>query len=83
MNVTPNIPEDGHITPKHVVNVKTYGVSIPLNCVDGKNNKTLSYTQYGAEIQYTTDVTNGFSLTPPQETKRKKKFWEDLTAYFP
>jgi hypothetical protein len=27
--VRPNIPEDGHIRSKHVVNVKTYGMSVP------------------------------------------------------
>jgi hypothetical protein len=27
--VRPNVPEDGDIRPKHVVNVKTFGVSVP------------------------------------------------------
>jgi hypothetical protein len=27
--VRPNVPEDGHIRSKHVVNVKTDGISVP------------------------------------------------------
>jgi hypothetical protein len=42
--VRPNVPEDGHIRPKHVVKEKTYGIYIcTMNCVDGNNNKTSVY----------------------------------------
>jgi hypothetical protein len=33
-----NIPEDGHIGPKHVVNVKNVWYICTTNCVDGNNN---------------------------------------------
>jgi hypothetical protein len=29
MIVRPNVPKEGHIRPKHVVNIKMYGVSVP------------------------------------------------------
>jgi hypothetical protein len=46
--VRPNVPEDGPIRSKHVVNIRTYGVSIQ----DRSNNKTLSYTQCEAGVQH-------------------------------
>jgi hypothetical protein len=27
--VRPDVPEDGPVRPKHVVDVKTYGISVP------------------------------------------------------
>jgi hypothetical protein len=49
--VRPNVPDDGHIRPKHVVSVKMFGVCT-TNSVHRNINKTLSYTQYDAEVQH-------------------------------
>jgi hypothetical protein len=51
MIVRPNVPEDGSIRPKHVAKGKVWYIC-STNCVEGNCNKTLSYTQYDAEVQH-------------------------------
>jgi hypothetical protein len=50
--VSSNVPEDGHNRPKHVVKEKDIWYICTTNCVDRNNNKTLSYTQYDAEVHF-------------------------------
>jgi hypothetical protein len=41
--VRPNVPEDGHIRAKHIVNVKTYGVYLYHELCRLKHNMTPKY----------------------------------------
>jgi hypothetical protein len=50
--VRPNVPEEGPMRPKHVEKEKKVWCTCTTNYVDGNSNKTLSYTQYDAEVQY-------------------------------
>jgi hypothetical protein len=48
----PTVPEDGHIRPKYIVNKKKVWYICTMNCVNGNDNKALSYTEYDNGVHF-------------------------------